>query len=59
MDLTEFDRLFDKKNYKRHPWEISRKKVLFKLLSASEIKFPIKNWQMNILQLIPHIHPKS
>lgn len=42
MDLTEFDRLFDKENYKRHPWEISRKKVLFKLLSASEIKFPIK-----------------
>jgi hypothetical protein len=42
MDLTEFERLFDKENYKRHPWEISRKKVLFKLLSASEIKFPIK-----------------
>ncbi|WP_353170757.1 hypothetical protein [Flavobacterium sp.] len=42
MDLTEFDRLFDKENYKRHPWEISRKKVLFKLLSDSEIKFPIK-----------------
>ena len=42
MDLTEFERLFDKKKYKRHPWEISRKKVLFKLLSASEIKFPIK-----------------
>lgn len=42
MDLTEFERLFDKKKYKRHPWEISRKKVLFKLLSDSEIKFPIK-----------------
>lgn len=42
MDLTEFDRLLDKKNYKRHPWEISRKKVLFKLLAASEMKFPIK-----------------
>jgi hypothetical protein len=42
MDLTEFERLFDKENYKRHPWEISRKKVLFKLLSATEIKFPIK-----------------
>jgi hypothetical protein len=43
MDLTEFERLFDKENYKRHPWEISRKKVLFKLLSASEIKFTMTN----------------
>jgi hypothetical protein len=42
MDLTEFDRLFDKENYKRHPWEISRRNVLFKLLTTSEIKFPIK-----------------
>jgi hypothetical protein len=42
MDLTEFERLFDKENYKRHPWEISRRNVLLKLLAASEIKFPIK-----------------
>lgn len=42
MDLSEFDRLFDKENYKRHPWEISRKEVLFKLLKSSKIKFPVK-----------------
>lgn len=42
MDLTEFDRLFDKENYKRHPWEISRRDVLFKLLKSSKIKFPVK-----------------
>ncbi len=42
MDLTEFDRLFDKENYQRHPWEISRRDVLFKLLKSSEIKFPVK-----------------
>ncbi len=42
MDLSEFERLFDKENYKRHPWEISRKKVLLNLLATSEIKFPIK-----------------
>jgi hypothetical protein len=42
MDLTEFDRLFDKENYKRHPWEISRRDVLFKLLYSSKIKFPVK-----------------
>ena len=42
MDLTEFDRLFDKENYKRHPWEISRRDVLFKLLHSSKIKFPLK-----------------
>ena len=42
MDLTEFDRLFDKENYKRHPWEISRREVLLKLLQSSKIKFPVK-----------------
>ena len=42
MDLTEFDRLFNKENYKRHPWEISRRDVLFKLLHSSKIKFPVK-----------------
>lgn len=42
MDLTEFDRVFDKENYKRHPWEVSRRDVLFKLLKSSKIKFPVK-----------------
>ena len=42
MDLTEFDRLFDKENYKRHPWEISRRDVMFQLLKSSKIKFPVK-----------------
>ena len=42
MDISEFEHLFDKENYKRHPWEISRKKVLLNLLATSEIKFPIK-----------------
>ena len=42
MDLTEFDRLFDKQNYKRHPWEISRKDVMFSLFQSSKIKFPVK-----------------
>lgn len=42
MDLTEFDRVFDKRNYKRHPWEISRRDVMFQLLKSSKIKFPIK-----------------
>ena len=42
MDLTEFDRLFNKENYKRHPWEISRRDVMFQLLKSSKIKFPVK-----------------
>jgi len=42
MDLTEFDRLFDKENYNRHPWEISRRNVMFQLLKSSKIKFPVK-----------------
>jgi hypothetical protein len=42
MDLTEFDRLFDKDNYNRHPWEISRRDVMLKLLKSSKIKFPVK-----------------
>lgn len=42
MDLTEFDRLFDKQNYKRHPWEISRKDVMFSLFRSTSIKFPVK-----------------
>lgn len=42
MDLTEFDRIIDKNKYNRHPWEISRRDVLFKLLKSSKIKFPVK-----------------
>lgn len=42
MDLTEFERIIDKNKYDRHPWEISRLDVMFQLLKASEIKFPIK-----------------
>ena len=42
MDLTEFDRIKDKNKYKRHPWEISRRDVLFQLLKSSEIQFPLK-----------------
>lgn len=42
MDLTEFDRLFDKNKYVRHPWEISRRDVMFRLLKSSKIKFPVK-----------------
>jgi len=42
MDLTEFDRIKDKNKYKRHPWEISRREVLFKLLKSSKIKFPVQ-----------------
>ena len=42
MDLTEFDRLFDKQKYHRHPWEISRRDVLFQLLKTSKIEFPVK-----------------
>lgn len=42
MDLTEFDRLFDKHNYKRHPWELSRRDVMFSLLKNSKINFPVK-----------------
>lgn len=42
MDLTEFDRLFDKENYNRHPWEISRRDVMFRLLKSSNIEFPVK-----------------
>jgi len=43
MDLIEFKRLFDKENYKRHPWEISRKRkflyyyLIHKLNLLSEI----------------------
>lgn len=42
MDLTEFDRIIDKNKYNRHPWEISRRDVLFDLLKSSKIKFPVK-----------------
>jgi hypothetical protein len=42
MDLTEFDRIKDKNKYNRHPWEISRRDVLFRLLKSSKIKFPVK-----------------
>ena len=42
MDLTEFERIKDKNKYNRHPWEISRRDVLFRLLHSSKIKFPVK-----------------
>lgn len=42
MDLTEFDRIIDKNKYNRHPWEISRRDVMFRLLKSSKIKFPVK-----------------
>jgi hypothetical protein len=41
MDLSEFARLKNKKNYSRHPWEIARKNVLLKFLKNSNINFPI------------------
>jgi len=41
MDISEFSRLNDKSNYKRHPWETSRKNVLHTFLKHSKIKFPI------------------
>lgn len=42
MDLTEFDRIKNKNSYNRHPWEISRRDVLFRLLKSSTIKFPVQ-----------------
>lgn len=42
MDLTEFDRLKNKNSYHRHPWEISRRDVMFRLLKSSKIKFPVQ-----------------
>lgn len=42
MDLSEFSRLENKKVYSRHPWETSRIKVLQRLLTTSEINFPIE-----------------
>lgn len=41
MDLSEFSRLNDKANYQRHPWETSRKNVLYAFLKQSKIQFPI------------------
>src|SRR5258707_11673514 len=34
MDISEFRRLHQTKNYSRHPWEIARGKVLLNLLPA-------------------------
>lgn len=41
MDISEFNRLSDQKNYQRHPWETSRKNVLKYFLNQTNIKFPI------------------
>jgi hypothetical protein len=41
MDISEFSRLKDQKNYQRHPWEMSRKNVLHTFLKQSKINFPI------------------
>lgn len=43
MDLTEFSRLKDKNNYKRHPWEIARKKVLYKLIDSFKKEQKLKS----------------
>ena len=42
MDLTEFSRLKDKHIYLRHPWEIARKEVLFKLINSFNKEKKIK-----------------
>ncbi len=42
MDITEFLRLKDQNLYHRHPWEVSRRNVLFDFLKQSEINFPVK-----------------
>jgi hypothetical protein len=42
MDISEFSRLDDKGNYNRHPWETSRKNVLFSLLKKFCKEFPIE-----------------
>jgi hypothetical protein len=41
MDISEFSRLENKNNYRRHPWETSRKNVLHTFLKQSKINFPI------------------
>lgn len=42
MDISEFSRLVNQGKYERHPWEVSRKNVLLKLLQQSKIEFPIQ-----------------
>lgn len=42
MDISEFSRLNNKGNYQRHPWETSRKNVLYTFLKQSKINFPIE-----------------
>lgn len=42
MDISEFSRLENQGKYERHPWEVSRKNVLLKLLKQSNIEFPIQ-----------------
>lgn len=41
MDISEFSRLHDQNAYLRHPWETSRTKVLERLLSQSDFRFPV------------------
>lgn len=41
MDISEFSSLDNQSNYQRHPWEISRKNVLHKLLLKGDLNFPI------------------
>lgn len=41
MDLSEFSRLKNQKEYQRHPWETSRKNVLHTFLNQSKIQFPV------------------
>ena len=42
MDISEFSRLNNKAEYNRHPWETSRKNVLYTFLKQSKINFPIE-----------------
>ncbi len=42
MDISEFTRLNNKAEYNRHPWETSRKNVLYTFLKQSKINFPIE-----------------
>lgn len=41
MDISEFSRLKNQKEYQRHPWETSRKNVLHTFLKQARIQFPI------------------
>lgn len=41
MDISEFSRLKNQKEYQRHPWETSRKNVLHTFLKQAKIQFPV------------------